>query len=219
MQISISNLHKSYFKNGSEIKVLQGIDLEVASGEFISLTGASGVGKSTLLQVLGTLDSPTSGEVQYDGTKASESSEASAYFRNKNIGFVFQFHHLLPEMTALENTMMPLLIRRCPWAEARELASNMLRQVGLSERLTHKPSELSGGEQQRVALARALINEPKLLLADEPTGNLDEETGEAIFSLIQNLCAKRGVTVLFVTHHTGLASRAQRHLNLVSGKL
>lgn len=220
MKIKIQNLHKSYFKNETEIRVLRGIDAEIKSGDFISLTGPSGAGKSTLLHVLGTLDDPTEGSIHYDGNLANHrDGQWISNFRNDKVGFIFQFHHLLPEMTALENVMLPLLIRRMGWQEAQVSASKWLSDVGLSDRLEHKPTELSGGEQQRVALARAMVGNPSLLLADEPTGNLDEATGDLVFNLIRDLSQKSGITVVFVTHHTGLASRAPINWQLEEGTL
>lgn len=220
MKIRIQNLHKSYFKNDSEIHVLRGIDAEIESGDFISLTGPSGAGKSTLLHVLGTLDDPTQGAIYYNGAQANHrDGHWISQFRNDQVGFIFQFHHLLPEMTALENVMLPLLIRRHSWKDARNSASQWLTDVGLADRLEHKPTELSGGEQQRVALARAMVGNPSLLLADEPTGNLDEATGDVVFNLIRDLSLKSGITVVFVTHHTGLAARAPKHWQLKDGQL
>jgi len=215
MQIEIKNLHKSYFKNNKEIKVLNDLNLTIDSGEFVSLTGPSGAGKSTLLHLIGTLDNPSSGEIYLDNEHVFEQSDFEiSNFRNANIGFVFQFHHLLPEMTALENVMLPLWVRRDSKEKSENLAKKILEQVGLSQRVDHKPGELSGGEQQRVALARALVTNPKLLLADEPTGNLDEETGEAIFELIKNLSQENRFSVIFVTHNTNLAARSGRNLKL-----
>jgi lipoprotein-releasing system ATP-binding protein len=176
------------------------------------------VGKSTFLQILGTLDLPTSGSIKFDGEELTQMSAARlAEFRNRRIGFVFQFHHLLPEFTALENVMMPALIQRMAIATARQKAGEILARVGLSHRLTHRPSELSGGEQQRVALARAMVLEPSLLLADEPTGNLDRTTGEAIHQLFLELNKERGSTLLVVTHNPELARLMPRRLRMVDG--
>lgn len=221
MQIEVSALTKSYFRGNVEIPVLSGIDLSLAAGDMVSLTGASGVGKSTLLHVLGTLDAPTGGKVLWNGDDvfASKNPAEIARFRNTFIGFVFQFHHLLPEFSALENVKIPLLIRREADARASEKARALLETVGLSHRLHHKPGELSGGEQQRVALARALVTEPKLLLADEPTGNLDEATSAGIMDLILRLNEERGLSVLLVTHNTRLAERASRRLVLTKSGL
>jgi lipoprotein-releasing system ATP-binding protein len=184
----------------------------------VAVVGASGVGKSTFLQILGTLDLPTSGSIKFDGEELTQMSAARlAEFRNRRIGFVFQFHHLLPEFTALENVMMPALIQRMPIATAKKQAGDILARVGLSHRLTHRPSELSGGEQQRVALARAMVLEPSLLLADEPTGNLDRTTGEAIHQLFLELNKERGSTLLVVTHNPELARLMPRRLRMVDG--
>jgi lipoprotein-releasing system ATP-binding protein len=215
MRVEARRLAKSYFIGGQEIPVLGGIDVVIEPGEFVSLTGPSGVGKSTLLHVLGTLDAPTRGQVLMDGVDVFAQSPAGvADFRNRNIGFVFQFHHLLPEFTALENTMMPALVARVPKAQAMKRAKDLLGDVGLGHRLEHRPGELSGGEQQRVALARALVNEPRLLLADEPTGNLDERTGAGIHELIERLNKERGITALLVTHNPRLAMRMRRRVQL-----
>ena len=179
MNIDIENLSKSYFLGKAEIPVLRNISLKINEGELISLTGPSGVGKSTFLHVLGTLDTPTSGSILYAGQNVQSFIDADvARFRNENIGYVFQFHHLLSEFSALENVMMPLLMRREDKKQASARAEELLSFVGLKHRINHKPGELSGGEQQRVALARALAHSPKILLADEPTGNLDETTGQ-----------------------------------------
>lgn len=215
MRLEAIDLKKSYFQGDHEVPVLAGINLDIAPGTMMSLTGASGVGKSTLLHVLGTLDAPTSGKVLWDGTEVfAKNSSEIARFRNDYIGFVFQFHHLLPEFSALENVKIPLRIRRESDSLATKRAREMLEIVGLSHRLEHKPGELSGGEQQRVALARALVTKPKLLLADEPTGNLDELTGDGIMELMLRLNREQQVTVLLVTHNTRLAQKAQMKLVL-----
>ncbi|MBA3765265.1 MAG: ABC transporter ATP-binding protein, partial [Actinobacteria bacterium] len=196
MRIEVRGLKKSYWLNDAEIPVLKGIDLVIEGGEYVAITGPFGVGKSTLLHVLGTLDIPSEGSVYMDGVDVFAQSPAEiARFRNKNIGFVFQFHHLLPEFTALENVMIPALIHRVSRADASVKARGMLERVGLAHRVTHRPGELSGGEQQRVALARALVLEPRLLLADEPTGNLDAVTGEEIHALFSELNRERGTTM------------------------
>lgn len=203
MKIETQSLCKSYVLDHHELLVLKNLNLSVESGARVSITGPSGAGKSTLLHLLGTLDSPTSGKVLFDGQDifARRSAEVSQ-FRNQEIGFVFQFHHLLPEFTALENVSLPLRLRGDKSAMSK--AQKWLERVGLGSRLQHKPGELSGGEQQRVALARALVTQPRLLLADEPTGNLDEQTGLAIVRIIEELNVELGMTVLMVTHNPRL---------------
>lgn len=216
--LEIRDLYKAYKKGDATIHVLAGADFVIAAGEMVSVIGASGAGKSTLLHLLGTLDLPDRGEITYNGVSLiGLSGAALADFRNRELGFVFQFHHLLPEFTALENVMMPALIRRLPQREAHERASHALNEVGLSHRVTHKPGELSGGEQQRVALARALVLDPPLLLADEVTGNLDERTGEEIHELLFELNRQRKVTLVVVTHNRALADRMPRRLLLEDG--
>jgi lipoprotein-releasing system ATP-binding protein len=211
-------LHKSYWLGEKEIHVLRGASFSLRAGEMASLVGPSGVGKSTFLHVVGTLDPPTAGNVLYDGQDAFEMGEEPlARFRNRNVGFVFQFHYLLPEFTALENAAMPALISRLPREEAEQVAREMLELVGLSHRLEHRPGELSGGEQQRVALARALVLKPRLLLADEPTGNLDEATGEGIHQLLLDLNRRLGIAAIVVTHNPRLAERMPRRLRLHEG--
>ena len=201
------------------MEVLKGVDLTFSQGEKAAIVGASGVGKTTLLHVLGTLDQPTAGKVLYEGKDIFNLNEKDlALFRNREIGFVFQFHHLLPEFNALENTMMPCLIQGLPKREASSRAEVILNLVGLKERLSHKPGELSGGEQQRVAVARALVLGPKVLLADEPTGNLDTKTGESVFDLLQELNQIKGVTLIIVTHNLILAEKMTRQIRLVDGK-
>jgi lipoprotein-releasing system ATP-binding protein len=215
MKIEVQRLEKSYFLGGAGIPVLRGLDLVLEPGDFASITGSSGVGKSTFLQVLGTLDTPTAGRVLFDGVDVFKlSAKEIADFRNAQIGFVFQFHHLLPEFTALENVMLPSLVARRSTTEASRRARSLLDDVGLTHRMGHRPGELSGGEQQRVALARALVNEPSVLLADEPTGNLDETTGEGIHEILARLNRERGITVLVVTHNPRLASRMPRKLRM-----
>jgi lipoprotein-releasing system ATP-binding protein len=218
--VRIEGLGKTFLMAGRRLEVLRGIDLEIEAGELVALTGPSGAGKSTFLHLLGTLDVPTRGRVLFDGVDVFERGEdALAAFRNESLGFVFQSHHLLPEFTALENTMMPALIRRVPRAEARRRAAEMLDLVGLGDRMEHRPGELSGGEQQRVALARALCLQPRLLLADEPTGNLDPQTAEGIHALLHDLNARMGVTAVVVTHNERLAASLPRRLRLVQGRL
>jgi lipoprotein-releasing system ATP-binding protein len=218
--IRIEGLAKTFLMGEKRLEVLRGIDLEIAAGELVALTGPSGAGKSTFLHLLGTLDVPTRGRVLFHGEDVFErGEEALASFRNETIGFVFQSHHLLPEFTALENAMMPALIRRVARAEARRRATDMLALVGLAERMDHRPGELSGGEQQRVALARALCLQPKLLLADEPTGNLDPQTAEGIHALLADLNARMGITAVVVTHNERLAAALPRRLRLLQGRL
>jgi lipoprotein-releasing system ATP-binding protein len=217
-RVEVKGLGKAYIHNGQALQVLSDVDLLLESGDMVAVVGASGIGKSTFLQILGTLDLPTSGSIQFDGEELTTMGPTRlAEFRNQKIGFVFQFHHLLPEFTALENVMMPALIQRVPFAKAREQARDILSRVGLAKRLTHRPSELSGGEQQRVALARALVLEPSLLLADEPTGNLDRATGEAIHDLFLELNRERGSTLLVVTHNPDLAQMMPRRMRMVDG--
>ncbi len=202
------------------LTVLVGIDLEIGTGEMIAIVGASGVGKSTFIHIVGGLDRPTSGVVKYgDVDVFGLASERLARFRNERVGFVFQFHHLLPEFTALENVMMPALIRGTARSAAAEIASKALADVGLAERVLHRPGELSGGEQQRVAVARALLLNPDVVLADEPTGNLDTHTGEAVHELLQRINKERAITFILVTHNDRLAIRADRVLRMVDGKL
>jgi lipoprotein-releasing system ATP-binding protein len=217
-RIEVKGLGKAYIHNGQALQVLSDVDLVLPPGDMVAVVGASGIGKSTFLQILGTLDLPTSGSITFDGEELTTMGPTRlAEFRNKRIGFVFQFHHLLPEFTALENVMMPALIQRVPIAKARQQARDILSRVGLAKRLTHRPSELSGGEQQRVALARALVLEPSLLLADEPTGNLDRATGEAIHDLFLELNRERGSTLLVVTHNPDLALMMPRRIRMVDG--
>jgi len=218
--IQVDQLFKTYGNGAKQVQVLKGIDLAVSQGDRVAIVGASGVGKTTLLHILGTLDQPTSGRVLYEGEDVFTLDErALAFFRNREIGFVFQFHHLLPEFSALENTLMPCLIQGLPKKEAASRAEAILTAVGLKDRLLHKPGELSGGEQQRVAVARAMVLEPKVLLADEPTGNLDTRTGESVFDLLQELNQVKGLTLIVVTHNSVLASRMSRQIHLVDGRV
>jgi len=213
-------LCKVFDHDGAKITVLQGVDFEMAPRERVAVVGSSGAGKSTLLHLLGALDHPSSGEVYIEGTALSSLDEPSlARFRNERVGFMFQFHHLLKELTALENVMMPALIARKPKAEARESAARWLSEVGLSHRTSHRPSELSGGEQQRVALARALVNHPRLLLADEPTGNLDQRTSAEVHELLTRVNEEHGTALLVVTHTPELAALMPRQVTMVDGKL
>jgi lipoprotein-releasing system ATP-binding protein len=218
--IVASGVTKGYRTAAGYVPVLEALDLEVAEGEMLAIIGASGVGKSTLLHVLGTLDRPEAGSVRMGGADVFALPEARLRaFRNRTLGFVFQFHHLLPEFTALENVMMPLLIARRPEAEARDRAGDLLRELGLSGRESHRPGALSGGEQQRVAVARALAGSPRALLADEPTGNLDRGTGERLHELLRRLNREKGVTVVVVTHNEALAAACDRTLRLEAGRL
>jgi lipoprotein-releasing system ATP-binding protein len=211
-------LVKAYTLDHTPVEVLKGVDLAIDAGEVVAIVGASGTGKSTLLNVLGTLDTPSEGEVRFDGRSLFAGDEGQrAVFRNRHLGFVFQFNQLLPEFTALENAAMPLLMRRDPKATPKARA--MLERVGLGERLKHRPGELSGGEQQRVAIARAMVGEPRLILADEPTGNLDTRTGDDVFAALVELGVRTGTAVLIVTHNEALAARCGRVLHMVDGLL
>lgn len=217
--IQISQLFKTYENPRDKVEVLKGLDLAVDSGESVAVVGASGVGKSTLLHIVGALDRPTQGKVLVDGRDVFTMDEqALAAFRNRHVGFVFQFHHLLPEFSALENVMMPGLIARLETSQARSRAEELLAEVGLSDRAAHRVGELSGGERQRVAVARALVLGPSLLLADEPTGNLDERTGEKVHELFVKLNQERGLTTLVATHNERLARSMGRTVRLAEGK-
>ncbi len=212
-------VRKSYHDGTRTLEVLRGVDLEVHEGEVLAILGPSGVGKSTLLHLMGTLDRPTGGEILFEGTPYQQMSRSQINrIRNERIGFVFQFYHLLHEFTALENVMMPALSRGHRRSECRSRAEELLARVGLEERMTHKPGQLSGGEQQRVAIARALFNRPALVLADEPTGNLDERTGAEVTNLLLELNRAEGVTLVMVTHDEGLAHRASRWVLMREGK-
>lgn len=212
--ISAKNIHKKY----GELEILKGITIDINKGEVISIVGSSGAGKTTLLTILGTLDRPTSGELLIDGTDVYKLNDKKlAAFRNLNIGFVFQFHHLLPEFDALENVCMPALIAGTSKKQAETKAKQLLDYLGLKDRFTHKPSELSGGEQQRVAVARALINSPKIIFADEPSGNLDSKTAEELHHLFFNLRKELDQTFVIVTHNTELANMADRKITMKDG--
>ena len=212
---------KKYYGEGEQaIRVLEDLELALRRTERVAIIGESGVGKSTLLHILGTLDRPTAGRVFLDGIDIFALPEAElAALRNREIGFIFQFHHLLPDFTALENVLMPGMVAGLSWGEARKRAEDMLHRVGLRERLTHRPGELSGGERQRVAVARALVLRPRLILADEPTGNLDPLTGEGVLQLLLALNQEMGITMAVVTHSEKLAAAMDRTLRLTGGKL
>ena len=217
--LAARELEQEYRSGPELVRVLKGVALTVGEGEAVALVGASGVGKSTLLHLLGALDRPTAGQVLFDGEDIfSRSEKGLARFRRTEIGFVFQFYNLLGEMTALENTMLPALLQRLPSEEARARAADALHEVGLGDRLNHRPGELSGGEQQRVAIARAVMHRPRLVLADEPTGNLDPKTSEVIFDLFLRLQAERGLTFVIATHNQDLARKADRGYRLVDGR-
>jgi lipoprotein-releasing system ATP-binding protein len=216
----VQGLTKSYFHLGREVPVLKGVDVALAAGEMLAVVGKSGVGKSTFLHVAGTLDRPSSGNVLYDGIDVFDRPDDElARFRNRHLGFVFQFHHLLPEFNALENVMMPALLGRMGLSEATDRARRLLDQVGLSHRLTHRPGELSGGEQQRVAIARSLVMQPRILFADEPTGNLDERTSEDVHELLFRLNREMGIALVIVTHSFYLARRIGRCLHMRDGRM
>lgn len=218
--IDLQGMTKEFEHRGDRLTVLEDLDFRVYSGDRVVIMGPSGAGKSTLLQVMGTLDSPTQGKMLFDGEDIFDrSSSGLAKFRNEQIGFVFQFHHLLPEFTALENVMMPGLIGRMDRAEAEQRAQELLEDVGLGDRIHHQPGELSGGEQQRVAVARALFRKPRLLLADEPTGNLDPKTGAGIHATLRELNEKTGVTVIVVTHDPRLAQTLPIRVLVDEGRL
>jgi lipoprotein-releasing system ATP-binding protein len=218
--LELRDIRKSYGTGAGKVEVLKGITMTVAAGETIALVGASGAGKTTLLHIMGTLDLPTTGTLIFQGEEIFRRSEtALASFRNRTIGFVFQFHHLLPEFTALENVMMPGLINRQKKSEVKESAVELLTKVGLGHRLTHRPTELSGGEQQRVAIARALLQSPTLLLADEPTGNLDRKTSDEVHDVLRQLHDEMGITLIIVTHNERMASSMGKIVQLEDGRI
>ena len=218
--LTAHDLSKTYVNGPNRVEVLKSISLDIKAGTTTALVGASGAGKSTLLQLLGALDRPSSGTVHFQEENIfGKNDRELAVFRNKRIGFVFQFHHLLPEFTALENVMMPALIARTPRPQASAAAASLLADVGLGHRLSHRPGELSGGEQQRVAIARALVQSPQLLLADEPTGNLDMKTSDEVHALLSNLQHNRNLTLIVVTHNERLAAAMGRTIRLVDGRL
>ncbi len=218
--ITAKGIYKGYGKNGESLEVLKGVDLKVVSGETVAIVGSSGVGKSTLLNIMGALDRPTRGEVFYrDKLITGLDDRALAAFRNRFVGFVFQFHHLLPEFTALENVMLPALIGGSSPAEAEKRAADLLEEVGLKDRLGHKPGELSGGEQQRVAIVRALVQSPEVVLADEPTGNLDTKTADEVFDVLLSLNRTRGTALVVVTHNEALAVRMSQRIEMVDGRI
>jgi lipoprotein-releasing system ATP-binding protein len=218
--LEVRGLCKTYTTGPSRVEVLNGIDLDLEAATTTALVGASGAGKSTLLHLLGALDRPSSGSISFRGEELFRKSDRElAVFRNRSIGFVFQFHHLLSEFTALENVMMPALIARIARDKARATAEELLNDVGLGHRMTHRPGELSGGEQQRVAIARALALSPELMLADEPTGNLDMKTSEGVHALLAELQRKKGLTLVVVTHNEHLAAAMGRTVRLVDGRL
>lgn len=224
--LAARELGKSYWKGKNEVPVLRGVDFEVERGELVAIMGASGSGKSTLLHILGLLDSPDAGRVFLDGKRIDDSPErARDRHRNRSFGFIFQFYHLLPELTALENVLMPLLIRHGFWsylgrrAALERQAAELLERVGLGRRMAHRPSELSGGEMQRAAIARALAGRPEVLLADEPTGNLDAKSGEGVLGLLRDLNRERGLTMILVTHDMQIAQQADRVVRLSEGRI
>ena len=224
--VSVTNLHKSYYKAKNEIPVLKGVDLQVNEGEFTAIVGQSGSGKSTLLHLLGTLDAPDKGEIHFRDKRIDNlPARKKERLRNRDFGMIFQFYHLLPELTALENVLVPKMVQDNFWTYLRnkntyrKRAEELLEMVGLSHRLTHRPNQLSGGEMQRTAIARALISDPAVLLADEPTGNLDAENGREVLETLNALRENENLTVIMVTHDKNLAATADRIINLVNGKV
>ncbi len=218
--IEVSDLWKIYNTNGSKVEALRGIDLKVDQGQTLAIEGVSGSGKSTLLHLMGTLDHPSKGDIKYDGENVLNKSDTElAKFRNNKIGFVFQFHYLLAEFDALENVMMPALINGINKNQAQKLALKVLDDVGLSDRVTHRPGELSGGEQQRVAIARSIVLKPRVIFADEPTGNLDRKTGSSIIDLFVKLNQEYKVSIIVVTHNSYVSSYFDKKINLLDGKI
>jgi ABC-type lipoprotein export system ATPase subunit len=218
--LSARGLKKTNPNGKRTLEVLRGVDMDVARGDFVALRGASGTGKSTLLHLLGGLDTPNAGEIHFAGQNLAAFTESQlTHFRNRRVGFVFQSYYLLPELDALENVCLPARVARVPAAQAGARGRELLSLVGLKDRMEHKPYELSGGEQQRVAIARALINEPELLLADEPTGNLDSHTGGEIIELLKNLHVKKQTTLIIATHDAKVAAHAQRVIELADGRI
>jgi len=226
MHLEAVALDKSYRNNAEEVPVLRGVNLQIAKGEFLSLIGQSGSGKSTLMHLLGLLDSPDIGEIRLEGKRIDHlPAKTRDELRNRVFGFVFQFYHLLPELTLIENVLAPLMIRYSTWEywtrrrELRDRAKEMIEQVGLSHRVKHRPNQLSGGEMQRAAIARSLVAQPQLLLADEPTGNLDVDTGKGIIDLLQRLNVEHQLTIMMVTHDESIAQRAERLVRLKKGRI
>ena len=220
MDIRVRDLWKVFETRGGKVEALKGIDIDIPGGETLAIVGVSGSGKSTLLHILGTLERPSEGQVHYGETDVFRQNETElAAFRNREIGFVFQFHYLLPEFSALENVMMPCLINGIAMEQAKDMALQVLKRVGLDHRLDHRPGELSGGEQQRVAIARAVVLKPKVILADEPTGNLDLDTGVSILDLFLMLNDEYGISSVIVTHNMDIAKRLQRRIRLSDGKI
>ena len=218
--LQANDIYKTYHLGGRELQVLRGVNLELRRGEFVALQGASGSGKSTLLQLLGGLDRPTSGTIRFKGEPLRlQTSQQAAIFRGQNVGFVFQSYHLLPDLNALENVMLPAQVQRTAASVSRNRGMDLLVSVGLADRMEHRPPELSGGEQQRVAIARAMMNEPEIILADEPTGNLDSNTEAEIIDLLNKLHQERNLTLLVATHDEIVAAATQRVERLVDGRL
>lgn len=218
--VKVKNIRKSFQKNGVKLDVLKGIDLEIKPGDFITIMGPSGAGKSTFLHILGLLDHPTEGQIWYRDTEITTfSHEEESRFRNEDVGFIFQFYHLLQDFDVQENIMIPLRIKGVPFNEAKAAAEDALQVMGLGQRKRHKPGELSGGEQQRVAIARALINKPQLILADEPTGNLDRKTGNEVLKYMLDIHNKISSAMVLVTHDPQIGSIGTRRLNMVDGEL